>query len=78
MTWMSRRRANDELRSRIDPEATLISRQSFRLYLAYKAHLAVAGKGGQVITVAVATTGAAAVERSPWREVDIEYRSRSG
>jgi len=40
--------------------------------------MAVAGKGGQVITVAVATTGAAAVERSPWREVDIEYMSRSG
>jgi len=57
-----RRKANAELRSRTDPEATVISRQGFGLHLAYKAHLAVAGKGGQVITAAVATTGITADE----------------
>ena len=57
-----RRKANNELVSRTDPEATVISRRGFGLHLAYKAHLAVAGKGGQVITVAVTTTGAKADE----------------
>jgi len=57
-----RRQVNRELQSRSDPEATLISRQGFGLHLAYKAHLAVAGKRGQVITAAVATTGATADE----------------
>ncbi len=41
---------------------TVISRQGFGLHLAYKAHLAMAGKRGQVITAAVATTGAVADE----------------
>jgi len=57
-----RRKANNELVSRTDPEATVISRRGFDLHLAYKAHLAVAGKKGQVITAAVATTGANADE----------------
>ncbi len=49
--------------SRTDPEATLVNRPDFGRHLAYKAHLAVAGKRGQVITSAVATTGIAADER---------------
>ena len=57
-----RRKANNELVSRTDPEATVMSRRGFGLHLAYKAHLAVAGKKGQVITAAVATTGAKADE----------------
>jgi transposase len=57
-----RRKANNELVSRTDPEASVISRRGFGLHLAYKAHLAVAGKRGQVITAAVATTGAKADE----------------
>ena len=57
-----RRRANNELQSRTDWEASVISRQGFGLHLAYKAHLAVAGEPGQVIAAALATTGAAADE----------------
>ncbi|MGB3904919.1 MAG: IS1182 family transposase [Anaerolineae bacterium] len=57
-----RRKANSELISRTDPEATLVSRRGFGLHLAYKAHVAVAGRRGQVITAAVATTGAKADE----------------
>jgi transposase len=53
---------NQELVSRTDPEATLVDRPDFGRHLAYKAHLAVSGKCGQVITSAVATTGAAADE----------------
>jgi len=44
--------------SRTDPEATVVSRRGFDMRLAYKAHVAVAGTKGQVITAAVATTGA--------------------
>ena len=55
-------RPNQELQSRTDPEATLVNRPEFGRHLAYKAHVAVAGKRGQVITAAVATTGAAADE----------------
>jgi IS5 family transposase len=57
-----RRKANNELVSRTDPEATVVSRRGFDLRLAYKAHVAVAGEKGQVITAAVATTGAKADE----------------
>ena len=53
---------NQELVSRTDPEATLVDRPDFGRHLAYKAHLAVSGRCGQVITSAVATTGAAADE----------------
>jgi transposase len=56
------RRPNQELVSRTDPEATLVDRPEFGRHLAYKAHLAVSGRRGQVITAAVATTGAAADE----------------
>jgi transposase len=56
------RRPNQELQSRTDPEATLVNRPEFGRHLAYKAHVAVAGKRGQVITAAVATTGATADE----------------
>ncbi len=55
-------RPNEELVSRTDPEATLVDRPEFGRHLAYKAHLAVSGRRGQVITAAVATTGAAADE----------------
>jgi len=57
-----RRKANREFVSRTDPEATVVSRQGFGLHLAYKAHLALAGTRGQVITAALATTGAKADE----------------
>ena len=57
-----RRKANNELVSRTDPEATVVSRRGFGLHLAYKAHVAVAGAKGQVITAAMATTGAKADE----------------
>jgi transposase len=53
---------NQKLVSRTDPEATLVDRPDFGRHLAYKAHLVVAGRKGQVITAAVATTGAAADE----------------
>jgi IS5 family transposase len=52
-----RRKANSELVSRTDPEATVVSRRGFDMHLAYKAHIAVAGTKGQVITAALATTG---------------------
>ena len=53
-----RRKANNELVSRTDPEATVVSRRGFDMHLAYKAHIAVAGVNGHVITAALATTGA--------------------
>jgi transposase len=53
---------NQELQSTTDPEATLVNRPEFGRHLAYKAHVAVAGRRGQVITAAVATTGAEADE----------------
>ena len=53
-----RRKANNELVSRTNPEATVVSRRGFDMHLAYKAHVAVAGVKGQVITAALATTGA--------------------
>jgi hypothetical protein len=56
------RRPNRALQSRTDPEATLVNRPDFGRHLAYKAHMAVAGRRGQVITAAVATTGAEADE----------------
>jgi len=55
-------RPNQELQSTTDPEATLVNRPEFGRHLAYKAHVAVAGRRGQVITAAVATTGATADE----------------
>jgi|SRR6266540_401424 transposase len=54
--------ANRAFQSTTDPEATLVNRPEFGRHLAYKAHLAVAGRRGQVITAAVATTGATADE----------------
>jgi transposase len=55
-------RPNQELQSTTDPDATLVNRPEFGRHLAYKAHLAVAGRRGQVITAAVLTTGATADE----------------
>jgi len=57
-----RLRPNEELVSRTDPEATLVNRPDFGRHLAYKAHVAVGGRNGQVITAAVATSGTAADE----------------
>lgn len=68
---------NQELVSRTDPEATLVNRPEFGRHLAYKAHVAVAGKGGQVITAAVATTGATADEHL-LAEVLWQHRRLSG
>jgi hypothetical protein len=56
------KRPNQELQSTTDPEATLVNLPHFGRHLAYKAHLAVGGRHGQVITAAVATTGAEADE----------------
>ena len=56
------RRPNQDLQSRTDPEATLVNRPAFGRHLAYKAHVAVAGTRGQVITAIVASTGADADE----------------
>jgi transposase len=57
---------NRRLVSRTDPEASLVNRPDFGRHLAYKAHLAVAGRRGQVITAAVATRSRS--RRAPaWR-----------
>ena len=53
---------NQAYQSRTDPEATLVNRPDFGRHCAYKAHIAVAGRRGQVITAAVATTGTVAAE----------------
>ena len=53
---------NQAYQSRTDPEATLVNRPDFGRHCAYKAHIAVAGRRGQVITAAVATTGTVADE----------------
>ena len=68
---------NRELQSKTDPEATLVNRPEFGRHLAYKAHVAVAGKRGQVITAAVATTGAEADEHL-LAEVLWQHRRLSG
>jgi transposase len=83
--WLRRRRGspseyprpNQELQSRTDPEATLVNRPEFGRHLAYKAHVAVAGRRGQVITAAVATTGAEADEHL-LAEVLWQHRRLSG
>ena len=56
------KRPNRELQSTTDPEATLVNLPDFGRHLAYKAHWAVGGRNGQVVTAAIATTGAAADE----------------
>jgi transposase len=70
-------RPNQTLQSKTDPEATLVNRPEFGRHLAYKAHVAVAGKRGQVITAAVATTGAEADEHL-LAEVLWQHRRLSG
>ncbi len=70
-------RPNAALVSRTDPEATLVDRPDFGRHLAYKAHVAVSGRRGQVITAAVATTGAAADEHL-LAEVLWQHRRLSG
>jgi transposase len=68
---------NQALQSKTDPEATLVNRPEFGRHLAYKAHVAVAGKRGQVITAAVATTGIEADEHL-LAEVLWQHRRLSG
>jgi transposase len=68
---------NQILESKTDPEATLVNRPDFGRHLAYKAHVAVAGKRGQVITAAVATTGIEADEHL-LAEVLWQHRRLSG
>ena len=68
---------NRELQSKTDPEATLVNRPDFGRHLAYKAHVAVAGYRGQVITAAVATTGIEADEHL-LAEVLWQHRRLSG
>jgi transposase len=70
-------RPNEKLVSRTDPEATLVDRPDFGRHLAYKAHVAVGGRHGQVITAAVATTGATADEHL-LAEVLWQHRRLSG
>jgi len=70
-------RPNRELQSRTDPEATLVNRPEFGRHLAYKAHVAVAGRRGQVITAAIATTGIEADEHL-LAEVLWQHRRLSG
>jgi transposase len=71
------RQPNRELQSKTDPEATLVNRPDFGRHLAYKAHVAVAGRRGQVITAAVATTGIEADEHL-LAEVLWQHRRLSG
>lgn len=68
---------NQRLVSRTDPEATLVDRPEFGRHLAYKAHWAASGRKGQVITAAVATTGAKADEHL-LAEVLWQHRRLSG
>jgi transposase len=55
-------KTNQEKVSRTDPEATIIHNIRGGLRLAYKAHVAVSGKRGMVVTAAIATTGIAGEE----------------
>jgi transposase len=48
---------NQEYVSRTDPDATIVHSIKGGLRLAYKAHVAVSGKRGLVVTAAIATTG---------------------
>ena len=70
-------RPNEELVSRTDADATLVDRPNFGRHLAYKAHLAMGGKRGQVVTAAIATTGVAADEHH-LADVLWEHRLLSG
>ncbi len=58
----SHSKTNQEYVSRTDPEATIVHSIRAGLRLAYKAHVAVSGKRGQVVTAAIATTGIAGEE----------------
>jgi IS5 family transposase len=55
-------KTNQEYVSRTDPEATIVHSIRGGLRLAYKAHVAVSGKRGLVVTAAIATTGIAGEE----------------
>jgi transposase len=57
-----RSKKNREYVSCTDPEATVVHSVKAGLRLAYKAHVAVSGKGGLVVTAAIATTGIAGEE----------------
>ena len=53
---------NEKYVSRTDPDATIVHNIRGGLRLAYKAHVAVSGKRGLVVTAAIATTGIAGEE----------------
>jgi transposase len=55
-------KTNDKYVSRTDPEATIVHNIKQGLRLTYKAHVAVSGKWGMVVTAAIATTGIAGEE----------------
>ena len=55
-------KTNEKYISRTDPEATIFHNVRGGLRLPYKAHMAVAGKKGLVVTAAIATTGIAGEE----------------
>lgn len=55
-------KTNDKYVSRTDPEATVVHNTRTGLRLTYKAHVAVSGKKGLVVTAAIATTGIAGEE----------------
>jgi hypothetical protein len=48
---------NQEYVRRTDPDATIVHSVKGGLKLAYKAHVAISGKRGLVVTAAIATTG---------------------
>ncbi len=55
-------KTNEKYVSRTDPEATVVRNTRQGLRLTYKAHVAVSGKNGMVVTAAIATTGIAGEE----------------
>jgi transposase len=55
-------KTNEKYVSRTDPEATVVRNARQGLRLTYKAHVAVSGKRGLVVTAAIATTGIAGEE----------------
>ncbi|MFC1952542.1 IS1182 family transposase [Chloroflexota bacterium] len=65
---------NDKQVSRTDPEATIVNNARGGLRLAYKAHVAVSGKRGLVVTAAIATTGIAGEEH--WLNDVLQYHTR--
>lgn len=72
-----RPRINRQKVSRTDPEASITHAPRSGLQLAYKAHMAVSGKEGRVITAAIATTGIRMDEHLLW-DVLCQHRQHTG